>query len=222
MLAPVGNFLFTSWAVGFLPSEDSASWFRGLSYMQFTDWLTAGLLFLAGALLWKRHRFAWLLAILMLLGITILNVRIAFLFSEQDYSPSRYFQLWTNLLTTLSGFGILLYLRYPYVERRHGLFAPAARNQVVIPCQVQIGDAMVAGVLTSVSKSGGRVDFDPGTALPEVLPKEGLLVFTRGPSRNFKVIKKEENFLRVSWKIPLRDLPEWLKQQGIESSLARP
>lgn len=158
ILAPLGNIVLSLLGSGIEGWYRPSIFFDLLQTIPVADWLWLGGIFVAGIALLLRHKSAWIIAVLALVGVLGMNTYRAFTIDQSVLNPEFVrMQILVSILVTLSVLIIAFYARYPYLDRRQQwLFPTAHRYDVKTPVVVHVGDG-IKGTTDSLSTAGVRI-----------------------------------------------------------------
>jgi len=155
ILAPIGNVAMALFMMGvegwYLPRVFLA-WALKITTL---DQIWLSLVVVAGFTLLRAHIITWIFSALILLGVVGVN----FYYSTMGINPA--LSPLTHLVVGLLGTGIigtiLFHCRYPYLDRREGLFLKRERFSAGWDATLVSHDNIVIRV-TDVSRSGIRLE----------------------------------------------------------------
>lgn len=219
MVAPVGNIIISSWLSGASDWYQISAFFSRLGQIQTIDWVWLGLIFVSGVLLYIQHKTAWLVASMTLALVVAFNIYLYYI--EMDNGNGIHhlkIQIVFSILVTLTALLIIFYARYPYLDRRAGVFLPVAHRYMVKTEVTVMGKDIFQGITESVSTSGARIhlqqDFGASSKMKFI-----DVIFPQIQNLKVKsqIIDYDGNLLRIKFKDlkgeSKKQFLDWIKGQ---------
>jgi hypothetical protein len=159
LLSPIGNILMSIRALGEPKWYEISVALPFLPSITFANWLWLVSIFIAGIFLVLRHKWSWILAIL------ILPISILF-----NYLNSRAYGSFSSastigFLSCITAGVVISYFRYPYLDRRENWWTLHQRFNVDFPAQVTVdaetAEPPVQGIAKNLSLTGTYIELTP-------------------------------------------------------------
>lgn len=155
IISPIGNIIYSLIHNGIENWYSPFVWFQLFKIMSYWDLLISLLTLLAGVALFYQRKISWFFAICVVGLIMIYNFisPLPILKNEMNFN----FLLLLGNITILL---ILIYFRYPYLDKRDHLWkGPAKRHPANI--SIDLAGVELPAKIISLSKSGCFVALDP-------------------------------------------------------------